>query len=488
MALGLPHQGRAADWLMLQGVEPSDTAHKFFGAAQLTYTYNDCQAFSGLAAPDGTPTGNPNAGPGLNNGLYVNNCRVGPKLGNTSGLMLDNLYLGARGNLVPGRINYFLAGNAGENAANYLPFKTSRERLVSLTDASLSLNYIPGLRVRAGLFKKPGPEELLQSIETANYISQTDFIARIQIERFVYGNSRSGAPIAGQGYAGNISSYGYDSDTGRDWGVQLFDAFKHETWTHSYAVMIGNGNGIHQWDNNSNKDVNLYWSSEYDLSGSTTADDPPAAKKGPFKHGVKLYGWYQQGVRNFETDASGTPSRDFDRIRYGVGVHALGRLFGASRGKHRLGVELMWADGMVHYFPTGNAANGLYGGNTMQFAAEKGNKARGVTADYGYYLGQHWQFDIRYSRDNALYQTAGVWLASDQRIYTDWILGLNYHFSPKTRFTFNYTVRDVNAPNAVVPVAATTTAINNAAVQTNNYSIVTGSVGNRLDIRLTHSF
>ncbi|OGT03147.1 MAG: hypothetical protein A2143_03745 [Gallionellales bacterium RBG_16_57_15] len=54
VALGLSHQGWAADWLMLQGVEPPDTTHKFFGAAQLTYTYNDYQAFSGLAAPDNT--------------------------------------------------------------------------------------------------------------------------------------------------------------------------------------------------------------------------------------------------------------------------------------------------------------------------------------------------------------------------------------------------------------------------------------------------
>jgi len=489
VALGLPSQGWAADWLTLQGTEAADTTHKVFGAAQLTYTSNDCNALSGMAAPNGTPTGNPKAGPGLNNGLYVNNCRVGPEFRDTSGLVADTLLLGARGNLIPDRINYFLAVNAGENATTYLPFKTSRERLLSLTDASVTLSYIPGARIRAGLFKKPGPEELLQGIETADYIIPTDFMARVQVERFARGNSKSGAAIAGQGYAGNISSYGYDSDAGRDWGVQLFDAFKQGAWTHSYAVMLGNGNGIHLKDEgyNGKKDINLYWSSEHDLSGYSPFYALPATK-GPLKHGVKLYAWHQQGVRNFETDASGTKSQDFDRIRYGVGVKALGHLFGENRGEHRLGVELMWANGMVFTAPTGNVAEGLFGGNTLQFAAEKGNKAQGVAVDYGYYFDKNWQFDLRYSKDDLLHETAGVWLPVDRRVYTDITLGTSYHFTPKTRLTFNYTLRDVGAPNAAVPTAATAAAINNAAVATNNNNVLTATVGNRMDIRLTHTF
>jgi hypothetical protein len=487
-ALGVGGQVKAADWIMLQGTEPADRNHLFFGAVQITGTNHECDTLSGMAAPNGTATGNVNAGPGLNNGRYVNNCRVGPELRDeTSGLLMDTLLLGVRGNMIPERINYFLAANAGENATTYLPFKTSRERLISLTDASVTFSYIPGARIRAGLFRKPGPEEALQAIDAADYALPTDFFARVQLERFAEGNSKSGAAIAGQGYAGSISAYGYDADAGRDWGVQFFDAFKSGHWTHTYAVMVGNGNGIHQNDNNDNKDVNLYWSSEHELAGYSSQYTLPVTK-GPLKHGVKLYGYYQQGARNFIVDAAGTESQDFDRIRYGVGVKALGRLFGDDWGKHRLGLELMYADGMVFTAPTGNVADGLFGGNTMQFAAEKGNKARGITVDYGYYLNKHWQFDLRYSKDDLLYENAGVWLPVDERIYTDITLGTNYHFSPKTRLTFNYTFRDVQAPNSAVPVNGTAGAINNAAVQTSNNDILTSSVGNRLDIRLTHMF
>lgn len=487
-ALGLTVQAQAANWIMLQGTEPANRPYLVFGAVQLTYTNYECDALSGLAATNGTPTGNVNAGPGLNNGRYVNNCRVGPEFRNeTSALSLGALLLGLRGNIIPEKINYVFVANAGENATTYLPFKTSRERLISLTDASATFSYIPGVRIRAGLFRKPGPEEALQALPAMDYALPTDFFGRVQMERFAEGNSKSGKAIAGQGYAGSLSSYGYDADAGRDWGVQFFDAFKSGQWTHTYAVMVGNGNGIHQNDNNSSKDVNLYWSSEHELRGASSQYTLPVTK-GPLKHGAKLYGYYQRGVRNFIVDAAGTESQDFDRIRYGVGAKALGRLFGDDWGKHRLGLELMYADGMVFTSPTGNVADGLFGGNTMQFAAEKGNKARGVTVDYGYYLNKHWQFDLRYSKNDLLYETAGVWLPVDERIYTDITLGTNYHFSPKTRLTFDYTFRDVDAPNSAVPVSGTAAAINNAAVQTSNNEILTGSVGNRLDIRLTHMF
>lgn len=478
-ALTATGQANAANWLMLQGAEPQDASHRVFGVVQATYANNiGCDALSGLAAANGTPTGNPNAGPGLNNGRYNNNCTNGPEFRDTEGLALDNLMLGARGNIIPGKINYFLAVNLGENNTTYRPFNTSRENLAALTDASATFSYIPGARVRAGLFRKPGPEELMQSVEAADYLFPTDFVARVQQERFIHGNAQAGTRVPGQGYAGNISAYGYDFDAGRDWGVQLFDAFKRDKWTYSYAVMVANGNGIRHSDNNGDKDINLYFSAEHDLPGG----------KGPLKHGVKLYGYHQQGVRNFIVDAAGTHSQDFDLIRYGIGARALGKLFGDQSGKHRLGFELMYADGMIHYMPTGNIADGAFGGNAMQIGAERGNKARGITLDYGYYFNPSWQFDVRYSRDDLLYRTAGVWKPSDQRIFENLTLGVNYYFTPKTRLTMDYEFRDVRAPNPVQPTGSTAAALNNAAVQTRNCNTMVDSVGDRLGARLTHSF
>lgn len=471
-AAGLSSGGasQAANWVMMYGTEPPSSTHRLQGAVQLTYENNfDCTEPDGLMGPAA-----------VNNGGVVNNCRQGPELRNDEkGLAPQNLMLGVRGNLIPSRINYHVAVNAGENAANYHPYKTEREYLASLVNASVSFHYIPGVRVRAGLQQKPGPEEIYQGLEATDYVFLTDFVQRVQIERFIDGNAKGIRAIPGQGYGGqrpngqdpitgNVSRWGYDTDVGRDWGVQFFDAFKREKWTHTYSVMFGNGNGIHRGDNNSDKDLNLYFSSEYDLPGG----------KGPFKHGLKMYGYHQKGVRNFVVDPSGTQSEDFDRIRYGIGARAIGHLFGEDRGRHRLAFELMFAEGMINYTPTGNMADAPYGG-LVQFAAEKGNKAKGLTLDYGYYLNKRWQFDARYSRNNLLYETANTayWGPSDERILTYTTLGVNYYFAPKTRLTFNYEFRKAEAPTPAATVAATT-----------NANEITGSVGDRVGLRFTHSF
>jgi hypothetical protein len=473
-ALGLSGQASAVNWVMAQAMEPPSTTHRFFGVGQLSYTNNyGCDRLDGMVNPG---TGSPTTAHGLLNGSYNALCRVGPRLRDRAdAINLDNLAIGLRGNLIPGKINYFLMINAGMNAANYEPLDTSRARTLSVTDATMTFSYIPGVRVRAGLMRKPGPEELYQAVDVNSYIWPSDFIARVQTEKFVRTNSKGTTPIPGQS-DGTSSFSGYDADAGRDWGIQFFDAFKSGKWTHTYAVMFGNGSGIHKIrDYNSKKDLNLYFSSEYDLPGG----------KGPHKHGVKLYGYHQQGTRNFEINSRGDLSRDFDFTRYGFGVKAVGPIFGEGRGKHRLGVEFMHANGMIFVAPTGNVVDEAFGGQ-IQIAAEKGNKARGVTLDYGYYFNEKWQFDIRYAQHDLLYATAdnNFWRPEDKRVVKQLTLGTTYHFTPQTRLTFNIEARDAKAPNRVTSLP------NDAANEraTSNARTVTGAVGARFGLRVTHQF
>ena len=460
----------AADWVMLQAMEPPATTHKVFGVVQASYTnFFGCDKLEGLR----------NVGTNqfsLLNGSYNANCRVGPDLKDRqSGVNLDNLAIGLRGNLIPSRINYFLMVNAGMNGSTYDPLDTDRARLISVTDATMTFSYVPGVRMRVGLMKKPGPEELYQGLDAINYIWPTDFIARVQTERFVRSNTKGTRPIPGQS-DGTASFSGYDGDIGRDWGIQFFDAFKSGKWTHTYAVMVGQGSGVHDLnDYNSKKDLNLYLSSEHDLPGGM----------GPNKHGVKLYAYRQQGKRNFEITAAGDLSEDFGFTRHGFGVKALGEIFGAGRGRHRLGAELMYANGMVFYTPTGNVVDEAFGGQ-LQVAAEKGNKARGLTIDYGYYLNSTWDFSVRYSRNDELYRTLGTstWNDADYRKIQGVTFGVNYRFSPTTRLTANLELRDVKAPNAVY--LGGTPQLRD--IQTSNARIVSDSVGARFGVQLTHTF
>jgi len=464
-ALGTIGHAEAADWVMIQAMEPPGAAHRVFGVVQVSYTNTyGCDRMEGLR----------NAGPNafsLNNGSFNALCRVGPEFRDRDhAVNLDNLAIGLRGTLVPGRINYFLMANAGMNAANYVPLDTSRARTASLTDATLTFSYIPRVRVRAGLMRKPGPEELYQAFDANPYIWPTDFIARVQTGKFVRTNAKGTTPIPGQS-DGRASFSGYDADAGRDWGVQFFDAFKTGGWTHTYAAMVGNGSGIHDAgdnDGNSGKDLNLYFSSEYDLPGG----------KGPHKHGVKVYAYRQRGTRNFEIDAAGTPSRDFDFTRHGIGVRALGALFGEGRGRHRIGFDYMHADGMIFYTPTGNVVDAPFGGH-IQIGAERGNKARGITLDYGYYVDDKWNVSLRFARHDVLYATIGnaFWTPADKRVIKQYTIALNYRLSPATRLTVNLEPRDAQAPNpAANPIAAA------------NARIVTDAVGARFGLQVTHQF
>ncbi len=493
-ALAASMGAQATDYITLQGVEPTGISHRILGDIGLVYINNLCDPLSGLAAPNGTPTGNPNAGYGLNNGTYRNPCRVGPKFKmDTDGFVVSPINIRARGHLVHDKINYFIALEAGENALNYLRFDGDRKHTVSVGNATLTFNYIPGVRVRAGLMKTPGPEEALQGIEAADYIGSTDFMNRQMNEVFLKGNSRSYAPIAGQGYAGNISDSGYDQGVFRDWGVQFFDAFQKGPWTHTYAVMLGNGNGIHHpfTGNHGRPDVNLYWSSEHDLSGYEPSSLRELSQN-PLKDGVKLYGWYQNGVRNFEIDAAGTKSRDFTRERYGVGIKALGYLFGEDYGRHRLGIELMKARGMVFVGQSGAIAYpnwaGASGIASHQIAAESGNTATGVTFDYGYYFNEHWSAGYRYSRANTLDNVDGVWRDSDRRDRINQDIALSWRATPRLRLTLAYTFREWDAPNPVLPAGSSAAAINNAAVQTKNAKLYTSGVGDQVAVRLNYRF
>jgi len=279
------------------------------------------------------------------------------------------------------KINYFLLVEGGSNLLTFRPFG-NRARILALTDLSLSLTHIPYAKVRLGLFNTPGPEESFQGIHTFDYIEFTDFIAREMLEVFANGNL-SPAPAGGPPEAftsiGSPATSAYGINAFRDWGIQIFENVQKEMWDLSYAVMVGKGDAIDKLKFDGNFNVYLYASGEYQLPGG----------KKPKKNGVKMYGWYHWGERTFASDPD---SQRFDRKRYGIGVKALGKFLGIG-DRHRLGVDFMFADGMIFVGPSGGIA-----GNPLRFAAEKGNKSWGLTLDYGFYPDKHWEFDIRYAR------------------------------------------------------------------------------------------
>ncbi|MBI1423446.1 MAG: phosphate-selective porin O and P [Gammaproteobacteria bacterium] len=403
----------AANWLMLQGTEPDSAAPRIymwgFVQAQYQKDYSDPNATGGYIPPK----------------------LVGPNLTSQSQFNVNRARLGARGTGFPldSKVNYFIMAEFGNNAATSTHSVSGSPRLM---DASITLNEIPGARIRVGLFKTPGFEEGLQGIPALDYINFTTVGNQLMLERFP--NSAFTANVGTVTLPVNTSNGGlnqFDQPVGafRDVGVQVFDSFRVGNWDHSYAIMIGNGNGISPSDVDNNKDTYLYWSSELVFGG-----------EGPFRDGLKLFAWSQNGKRLLDqTNDSVHNPTEFDRKRSGVGVKYLKKPW-------RFTAEYLKGDGMIWVGPdkatfdqnANPAAN-----PTLNPANANGatGKADGWYVEGGWYLGQKWELDLRYDQYTRLKddQFESVWKT--------WTVGTQYHFNKKSRLTINYSTRDVSSPN-----------------------------------------
>ena len=473
----------AANWLMLQGTEGKKAPdHRLFAFIQPAY---DASAggdkLEGLVNPaDGVPFPD-----GVGNGQYAVPNTITPDFNETSAVYLRRARLGMRGrfsgplkNSFTSKINYFGMLALDDGLFNQDQFDTDR-RPVSIDHASLTFNHIPGARVRVGLFKNPSSEEIFQGVATIDFIQFTTFGATSVLENFYAGNANAvgtgGAVNSGAGDA-QYSAYGFSA--ARDWGIQVFDSFKvaNKSWDLSYAVKIGRGESISRGsDSDNNEELYLYASAEQNLKGG----------RGPRKNGIKYYAWYQDGEREFYTDASG---EEFDRTRYGIGVKGLGKFFG-SKYKHRFAAELAYAKGMIFMGPAAGVARGnaTAGPGSVAFAADDDNKSRALQLEYGFYLNKNWQFDIRWAREQRLYETSADINAGSGRELDETTLGVTYHFTKKSRLTFNYGFRDVKRTKNYDTGAGIGNATVLGRIQ-NNVDTVTDSIGDRIGLQLTYIF
>ncbi|MGD8570030.1 MAG: porin [Gammaproteobacteria bacterium] len=401
---------QAANWLMLQGTEPASAAGraKVWGFIQAQYQKDDsdpCTAAACGPATDG----------------YIPPKLIGPNLDSQSAFNVNRARFGVRGTGFPldPNVNYFLLAELGNNGI------TAGSDGKILSDASITLNYIKGARIRVGLFKTPGFEEGLQAIHVFDYVNFTTVGNQLMLERF----PREGdvfhipqpTPQAGMNaYSASVGAF-------RDVGIQVFDTFKMSSWEHSYALMIGNGNGLNYSDNDDNKDVYAYWSSELVYGG-----------KGPRRQGLKMFAWYQGGKRTNAFDRT----KEQDRTREGVGVKYLKKPFRFTaeylkgkgmifQGQHRPGPN---PDGSVSDF------NGIY----------NDEEASGYYVDFGWYIpGSNWELDLRYdSYTRGENHQASA--ANDESRFDTVTVGTQYHFNKKTRLNLDYASRSFESDTAPV--------------------------------------
>lgn len=186
--------------------------------------------------------------------------------------------------------------------------------------------------------------------------------------------------------------------------------------------MLGNGNGLALSDNDKNKDLYLYASTEKVLGKS----------KGPRRHGMKFYAWSQTGKRTVD-------STEYNRDRSGLGMTYFD-------GKYRAAAEYITADGMIWGGPAGGAASSA----ATSLTAFTEQKADAYHIDLGYRIKPNVELNIRHDVLNSATEVdADTGTGKDKkRVFTTTTLGGQYFFNKKTSVRANYEIRNLDAPSA----------------------------------------
>lgn len=280
----------AADWPLAQGTEVDRPDQALALGGFLTV--------EGEAYVDAAPL------TGLSDGLAASEGARATTNGTAPASLAVRRARGIARGSVPGtgqRLSWLMALEAGQNAL-------TRVDPVVLTDASVTLSYLPGARLRLGQFKLPLSNEALQLRPLA-----ADFIATSEATKLLFED-----PVADGAYTGG--GYGF-----RDVGAQLFDSGRWGRVWASYQVMVSNGHpGPGPIDG------------ALDLTARVAGGwllDPSATRTDPHRQEVSGWAWTQGGQR--DQDGVTGPRR-----RSGAGAVV-------QTARWQLEGEVVWATGML---------------------------------------------------------------------------------------------------------------------------------------------
>lgn len=386
----------AANWVMSTGAEPPGApAWRLFGFLSLEY-----QQTGGTKLPAANPFA------GQDNVLN----QIGPELREDSALQVPFARIGVRGSLFGGKLDYFFTPLTGYN----LITRTGSGAIVKLTDASVTLNLVPNARVRIGQFKHPSGEEAMKEPPQQEFVNLSDTTNQLLQERFF---DSDGTPANDPNRDDGTAS-GF-----RDIGVQVFDAIRTGDWEHTYAVMLGQGNGLLRGDDNGDKDLYLLWASERVFGG-----------QGPKREGLKGYAFYQTGERRLRTGAAQIEG-SFDRTRWGLGATF-------KKAPWYAAAEYVRADGMI---PNGTSSVAVPGTRSGQQVARylmlADDEAEGWNLTAGYAVLPGWELFLRYDRLDRATETA-----LNERRFETWTLSSRYFFTPNVYVVGSYEWREFGAP------------------------------------------
>jgi len=462
---------QAANWFKLRGTEPGGTAHtlQVWGFLQPQFTKDTSDdiegAVGGLAPANGTKPI-----PGT----------IPPDRTSQQSFSMRRARLGIRGTMVPvsNDIDYFILTEWGQNGV------TRGGGAAHLLDSSITFNQLSrgvddnglanlGVRVRMGQFLFSQTSEALSHSTPGRrvHIFMPEATFQTALMRPANDNGRRNWP------EDEVSV-----NAGRDVGVELFDwvEFKDPLFgggplEFTYSAALGNGNTIGEL----NRDGNFRhygW-----LSIAKLFDDT----RGPRRHDLEFYGFYQKGDIDFnrDIDNNGVSDRqvgpggdlnpgnlninpvspgthivkngnqsDEEQKFWNYGMTYFDKPFD-SLGQMRFEAEWLKQDGLIFDGPQSPSAgiNDNFGG-FESILYDFDGRSTGWYVDTGYDIQGHLRslgilvkrttLNIRYdeyARNNGN--------AAREANFKTWSLTGEYFFHKKARATLTYQFRDYDADN-----------------------------------------
>lgn len=413
---------QAENWFMRDGTEDNTDKIYLLGLVQPTFQSDSSDPVHGLQGPLS-----------VYNGDNTTLTNIGPSYDSTQSFYLFRVRFGVRGTVIE-NVNYEVIGEYGANALTTLPAENPN---VELAEGSITFNHIPGMRLRAGIFKTPGPEESLRyAIEYVNFTNATQFLVNTQPYKKV-------SDVATDTYIATPRS---GVRAFRDSGVEAFDAFQSGNHEFSYAFMIGNGNTLNKTDDNDR--LSSYGRVQYSYLIPGQAHEFQRSRQD-----LTVFTWRHNDQLTFD-------DVDYDLTKSGVGLTMIKDIW-------QLNIEYMKAEGMLFLSPLFKNQPGgtLY--------ASKDNEATGWYVDLGAFVTRNWLLGIRY--DRLLQEPVDDAYTRELATTT---FAAQYYFTKQVRIAFNYEVRDYDYGKQQLL----------SAQDASNITLIENSVDNRIAAQLTVKF
>lgn len=386
---------QGADWMKLQSLEARDKSG--------SYSVVLIQPTVGSIDADNLSAGPFKDKPGIFN-LYPSEFK------DNKTIQLTRLSFVRRGMLIENDStwNYLAMIEFGNNLLTGSS-RTTENPNPQMTDLSFTYSGFETFKIRFGQFIAPGSHEAMKPVQAMEFLFPTQFALFTLLDW--------GLETTGDGTASNRPQYpnaGY-----RDIGVMIFDGFEFENGQQSYAVMVGNGNGISHWKDDGYADIHgrYFWTKKVQTLSS------------------EIVLWGVSGQRKTRNSSSESTHR---RERAGIDLKV-------DWDKWSFEIGHGFANGMIFHGTLGAGQPGVVNGSGQiaSFLLLPDETAKGFNFGLGYRIDEKWYLGLRYDQINY-----GLKESVNERQFDTKTLSLQYKINENkpSRVVFNFESRHAKAP------------------------------------------